>query len=86
MTKSEIEIAARLEALETLAVATWNLAVINSRLSDSDIAEVEAGLVRNAGQRTIETLDPAMSDHVSAECETALRRLVKSARDNRAVG
>lgn len=78
--QKEIEVDARLYAVEMMAVVAYNMAVDLTRIDERSLAEAEKDAATDTGLLTSGITDPAMSDHISAERQAALERLQTVAR------
>lgn len=87
MDEKQIRDAAKAIALEALVIRTYNLALrAHPAFTEDAIATHEAGWVTQMDQLTIGKFGPAMSDHIAAEFQEALRTLLSDARRARARG
>lgn len=86
MTEEKILSLAREAAIEQMLRLTYNLVIQAAQISEDRVAAIESNLLDEMDQLTIGKADPAMSDHIAAEFQTALRQLLDGARRSRRPG
>jgi hypothetical protein len=82
--KERLELSIRLSAIEYMVAHTLNILLKHSGADEKAIAEVEAKASQMFRTTTFPGLDPALSDHLSAEFAAAIERLQDMARWMRA--
>ena len=84
MDKEQLELSIRLSAIEYMVAHTLNIVLKHSRADEKAIAAVETRAKEMFLSTTFPGLDPAVSDHLSAEFASAIERLQDMARWMRA--
>jgi hypothetical protein len=80
MDKKEIEIETRLYALEIFAANQLSISCLTSGLDPAKmLATIKKQLIEGAQKQTFSDYDPAMSDLLSAELESAVSLLIEMA-------
>ncbi len=83
MTKDEVELEARLQAMEYFIAHFINVTYGAAHASSTDIERSEAELAATLEAFAVPGIGAAMSDHVSAEIQSAVQKLLADARSMR---
>lgn len=78
MTEYDLKLLAKIDAIEALVVFLMSNAYESKGLSNPEARELHAAFLKNVRTMGYPKIDPAISDHYSAEVEAALDRLLKA--------
>lgn len=76
MDQYKIDNEIRLMALETVLVHVAKVAFLTSGVTEAGISEWRKDAIKKLGSQTLPGIDPALSDHCSAELQVAVDQLI----------
>jgi hypothetical protein len=82
--EEQIKFQARLVALETLVVRTYNLAMASGGFTREQMDGADQMILDGTAQAASGKFDPVMSDHIAAEVHDAMQTLLNLAKVIRA--
>ena len=77
MQEHELNVALRIEALETVVVYVASLAYGALNLPEEAVQALHKGLLKAIREKPLKGFDPAMAEHVSAEWESHVGRILR---------